>query len=100
MNACLVCCRTLLLALVAASAFAHHSITSEYDATVVIEIAGTLLGAMIADLTGALVGWLAALGLGAVWVMTGGRRRRPAPRSAHRAASAADVPPTRVGVAR
>ena len=46
-----------------------------------LEVAGTLLGATIADLTGALVGWLAALALGAVWVVTFGRRSR------------ADVPP-------
>ena len=46
-----------------------------------LEVTGTLLGATIADLTGALVGWLAALALGAVWVVTFGRRSR------------ADVPP-------
>jgi len=39
-----------------------------------LEIAGTLLGAMIADLTGALVGWLVALALGAVWVVTAAHR--------------------------
>ncbi|GAB1691028.1 lipopolysaccharide biosynthesis protein [Krasilnikovia sp. M28-CT-15] len=33
-----------------------------------LEIAGTLAGAMVADLTGALAGWLLALGLGALWV--------------------------------
>jgi Na+-driven multidrug efflux pump len=57
-----------------------------------LEIAGTLLGAMLADLTGALVGWLVALGLGAIWVMTSGRRDDP-PLPATR-------PSTTVGAAR
>jgi hypothetical protein len=33
-----------------------------------LEIAGTLAGAAVADLTGALIGWLLALALGALWV--------------------------------
>ena len=60
-----------------------------------LEIAGTLLGALVADLTGALVGWLVALGLGALWVMTGGRRSHPAP-----PLPAAGAPSTSVGAAR
>lgn len=60
-----------------------------------LEVAGTLLGAAIADLAGALVGWLVALALGAVWVTTGDRRsRHPLPPTRRTA------PPTSVGAPR
>src|SRR5690606_1654415 len=39
----------LLLTFVAASAYAHHSITSEYDATVLIELAGTIAAVEIVN---------------------------------------------------
>lgn len=63
-----------------------------------LEIAGTLLGAALADLTGALVGWLVALGLGAIWVVTAGRRSRPTPSPTRDVAAGA--PSTSVGAAR
>lgn len=68
-------------------------------ASTTLEIAGTLLGATIADLTGALVGWLVALAVGAIWVMTGGRGR-PAPPPARAVVPAECVPSTSTGAAR
>ena len=62
-----------------------------------LEVTGTLLGATIADLTGALVGWLAALALGAVWVVTFGRRGRAHPPSEPAVRAA---PTTSAGAAR
>jgi len=62
-----------------------------------LEVTGTLLGATIADLTGALVGWLAALALGAVWVVTFGRRGRADPPSEPAVRAA---PTTSAGAAR
>jgi O-antigen/teichoic acid export membrane protein len=65
-----------------------------------LEVAGTLLGATIADLTGALVGWLAALALGAVWVVTLGRRSRAHPPPRHAVVTAESAPSTSAGAAR
>jgi O-antigen/teichoic acid export membrane protein len=61
-------------------------------ASTTLEIAGTLAGAAVDDLTGALAGWLVALALGAVWVSIWGRRsqqiRRSEPTPRYTSASA------------
>lgn len=42
----------------------------------VLEVAGTLVGVVVSGLTGAIVGWLLALGVGAVWVALKWRTER------------------------
>jgi len=65
-----------------------------------LEIGGTLIGATIADLTGALAGWLVALAAGAIWVVTGGRRQPPGPAPRNTATPAPTVPSIVAGAAR
>jgi len=65
-----------------------------------LEVAGTLLGATIAGLTGALVGWLIALALGAAWVATLGRRGRVQRPPGQAVAAAESARSTSAGAAR